>query len=159
MVQGTERRYFYRHRVPIPIRIKTKANGELMPSQSIDLSYGGLGFLWERPLDEGSIIFITVPVKDEVFDLRARVAYSERDDNRGLYHIGATFLDEITAFKARLAEQVLEIMRYRQHMSRTLRREVSEEEAATRWIERYARFFPKASPKEDPPKRAPSRRA
>lgn len=148
MVQGTERRYFYRHRVPIPIRIKTTAKGEMTPSQSIDLSYGGLGFLWEQPLVEGSVIFITIPVKNEVFDLRACVAYSERDETRGLYHIGATFLDEITAFKARLAEQVLEIMRYRQHMTRTLRREVSEEEAATRWIERYAKFFPAASTQE-----------
>jgi hypothetical protein len=53
-----------------------------------------------------------------------------------------TFLDAEVAFLARMVEQVCHIEDYRQSVSRIEGRQLSAEEAATEWIDRYARDFP-----------------
>ena len=51
------------------------------------------------------------------------------------------FQDAASAFQAKLAEEVLEILAYQKKISSRLGYRISEEEAAKRWIKRYAAYF------------------
>ena len=84
---------------------------------------------------------ITIPVKEKTFDIRAKVVYSKEDRRSARYHTGVSFVDFPSAFKAKLAEEVLQILEYRKSMSRELGHEVSEEEAAKKWVGEYAGRF------------------
>ena len=52
------------------------------------------------------------------------------------------FTDFPSAFKARLAEEILRIHEFRNKLSRSIGSELTEEEAAVRWIAEYAKTFP-----------------
>lgn len=139
---GKERRNFFRHPIQVPLRLKPTKNAASSNATSQDLSLGGLNFIWPRKLSRGSLLDITIPVKEKLFELRAKVAYSREDRKTARYFIGVTFVDFPSAFKARLAEEVLEIMEFRKTISRELGHDVSEEEAASQWVRDHAPHFP-----------------
>jgi hypothetical protein len=58
------------------------------------------------------------------------------------YELGVTFLDAEDAFRARMVEQLCHIEDYRRSVMRTQGRELSLDEAATEWIEKFAEDFP-----------------
>ena len=88
------------------------------------------------------LIDITIPVKEKIFDVRAKVIYSKEDKKSARFLTGVSFTDFPSAFKARLAEEVLQILEYRKTISRELGHEVSEEEAASKWVRDFASRFP-----------------
>lgn len=88
-------------------------------------------------------MILTIPVKEKWFDIRARVAYSRILTLDSNYEIGVQFMDTPSAFRARLAEEVIQILEYRKKLSRELGRDVSEEEAARQWVTENASSFPK----------------
>ena len=140
-----ERRKFFRHPIQVPLRLKQTQKNVSTASRSEDLSLGGLNFIWSKKLSRGTLLDITIPVKEKLFELRAKVAYSREDRKSARYYTGVTFVDFPSAFKARLAEEVLEIMEFQKSISRELGHEVSEEEAALRWVREYAPNFPAIS--------------
>jgi hypothetical protein len=81
-------------------------------------------------------------VKDKLFDIKSRVSYTKEDRKSGKFRTGVCFADYSSAFMARLAEQMLEIIQYRKDLSRELGREISEEDAANEWIQKHAASFP-----------------
>ena len=137
-----EKRQFLRHPIQVPIQLQRTDKKEVVRNQTIDLSLGGLCFYWNRTLNEGDLVSLTIPVEDQLFHIKARVAYSRKDPKKGLFRIGLVFENLRSAFRARLAEELLKIMEYREKISRTLGREISEEEAAKKWIAKYAAHFP-----------------
>ena len=141
---GKERRKFFRHPIHAPIKVKLEASeGQSnSPIESLDLSLGGLSFLWPRKLPKGSPILLTLPVKNKVFEIHSRVVWIKEDRKTGKFRVGACFTDCPGAFTARLAEEALEILQYQKTLSRQLGKELSEEEAASRWIKEYASDFP-----------------
>ena len=74
------------------------------------------------------------------------MAYCEKYRDTGLFRTGAAFIDHMSAFHAKLAEETIEILLYRKKISEEAGRDVPEEEAAKEWIKKYAAFFPKANP-------------
>ena len=98
--------------------------------------------MWPKKLSRGALLDITIPVKEKLFELRAKVAYAREDRKTARYFIGVTFLDFPSAFKARLAEEVLEILEFRKSISRDLGHEITEEEAAAQWVREHASRFP-----------------
>ncbi len=142
---GKERRNYFRHPIQVPLRLRPAKNTLSASVISQDLSLGGLNFIWPRKLSRGSLLDITIPVKEKLFELRARVAYSREDRKTARYFTGVTFIDFPSAFKARLAEEVLEIMEFQKTISRELGHEVSEEEAASQWVRDHASHFPAIS--------------
>ena len=111
-------------------------------SESKDVSLGGLSFVWPSRLSKGCLLTLSIPVKEKVFDVRARVAYSRGYKKSNQYNTGVAFLNSPDAFKAKLAEEVLQIIEYQKSISRELGYELSEEEAAKKWISQYAGKFP-----------------
>ena len=139
-----ERRKFFRHPIQVPIRLRLAQKSEGLPSTSCDLSLGGLSFVWPRKLTRGTLLELTIPVKEKLFELRAKVVYSREDRKTARFSTGVSFVDFPSAFKARLAEEVLQILEFRKAISREAGHEVSEEEAASQWVRDHASRFPSA---------------
>ena len=58
-----EKRRFYRHPIQVPIRLDVSRDSRPGQANSVDLSLGGISFLWPRKLNKGSSIEIGIPVK------------------------------------------------------------------------------------------------
>ena len=135
-----DKRRFYRHPVSVPIEYQEKQvrSGR---SASVDISEGGLCFLAERFLAKGSAIHLKIPVGDQMFAIEGQVAYSNRVPTLNRFKTGVAFTNPSSAFRAKLAEQMLQIKLYREKIARELGRHMTEEEAARNWIEKYAKQF------------------
>ena len=139
---GKERRKFFRHPIQVPIRLRVAEKGAAAVIASHDISLGGLNFVWPKKLLKGTLLDITIPVKEKFFDLRGKVVFCREDRKTARYSTGVSFVDFPSAFKARLAEEVLQILEFRKAISRQLGHEVTEEEAASQWVRNYAARFP-----------------
>ena len=141
-IPGKERRQFFRHPINVPIQLRIAAHDRSFASNSSDISLGGLNFSWPQKLSKGTLIDITIPVKAKLFDIKAKVVYSKEDRKTARFQTGVSFTDFPSAFKARLAEEVLEILEFRKSLSRELGYEITEEDAAKKWVSEFAGRFP-----------------
>lgn len=137
------KRKFYRHPIKVPIRLTQIKATVAAPSKSEDISEGGLSFYWPDALPEGAHLELAIPVEKHLFRMEAHVAYSKRDNAMGLYKTGVCFKDPTSAFRAKLAEEIIKIRAYREKMETLRGQAFSEEEAAARWISRNAEAFAK----------------
>ena len=133
-------RNFIRHPVSIPIdfqleELVTKGNEYLR-----NVSYGGLSFSSKQELIVGNVINIKIPLTQPVFQVVGRVSWCRPENNQ--FEVGVEFLDKHDMFRARMVEQVCHIEQYKQKMLKTEGRELSGEEAALEWIQKYASQFP-----------------
>ncbi|MBI3252999.1 MAG: PilZ domain-containing protein [Candidatus Omnitrophica bacterium] len=142
MPKTSEKRKFFRHPIHSPIKLELDSRTDPWVSEAADISLGGLSFLWKRKLSKGNTIRLFIAVKEKIFDVKGRVVYSLEDRKTGKFRNGILFVDPPSAFRARLAEQALEIIEYRRALARETGRDVSEEEAALKWIEQFAAHFP-----------------
>ena len=130
-----EKRRFLRHPIHAPIQLDVERQKNLKAVESSDLSLGGLSFLWAKRLSKGEVLRIGIPVKQKLFEVVGRVVYAKEDRKTGRYRTGVSFVDPSSTFKAKLAEEALEILEFRKKISKELGHSVSEEEAAKQWIE------------------------
>lgn len=135
-----EKRKFFRHPIHVPMQLHLAREKDPVISHAQDISLGGLCFVWNAKLSKGNVLHITIPVKDKMFKVKAKVVYS-RQDKSGVFRTGVCFCDEPSAFRAKLAEEALKILEYRNTLSRR-GQDISEEEAAKLWISEYAERFP-----------------
>lgn len=145
MSQDTEdKRHYFRHSIHFPIRLQpvhSSGGQPLAKTQCTDFSEAGLSFIWTHPLTVGTLLNLSIPVKNRVFKLNAHVAYASTTSKPDLFHIGVSFQDTTSAFKAKIAEELLEIQKYQKNMARDAGHEISEQEAAEKWIEKFAAHF------------------
>lgn len=136
---GSEKRRFYRHPLSFPIQFAEAES----PSRStaIDISEGGICFLAERAIAKGLTVKLKIPVGDQIFTVDGHVAYSAKVANSNRYRTGVAFAGPSHAFRAKLAEEMLQVKIYQKKISQQMGVEISEEEAAMRWIEKYAKAF------------------
>lgn len=137
-----ERRQYFRHPVNVPLQLHVASNERIFTSTSSDISLGGLNFSWPRRLSKGTMIDIKIPVKEKSFDVKAKVAYSKEDKKTARFRTGVSFTDFPSAFKAKLAEELLQILEFKKTLSRALGHDITEEEAAKKWINEFAESFP-----------------
>lgn len=142
-----EKRSFIRHPIHAPMRLHIPTEKEPVSSEALDLSLGGLSFLWRSKLLRGETIGLSILIKEKVFSINACVVFSEEDRKTGKYKTGVCFMDRPSAFKAKIAEEALEIIEYRKSLSKELGRNVSEEEAAKKWVHQFAAKFPEPAGK------------
>lgn len=138
----TEKRHFIRHPFHLPIRVRrTPAAARASETRTFNVSEGGLAFVWSRRLQHGASLLILIPVRTKIFELAASVVYSRKIPRKQAYLTGVCFHDASTAFRAKLAEETLEIIDYQRRICVREGRQVSEEEAAAEWVRRYAASF------------------
>ncbi len=132
-------RRFIRHPSDIPIAYSLDAT----PTHSDrlrDVSHGGLCFTSEAPLETGSNIHIEIGLDKSPFEADGTVAWCRRE--REAYAVGVAFTDNSTQFTVRMVEQICHIEHYRFEVMESEGRELSSEEAAKEWVEKYAADFP-----------------
>lgn len=132
-----------RHPIHSPIKIEMDTRPSPQLSRICDISLGGLSFLWSDPIDKATILRISIPVKEHVFELQGKVVHVEKEGHDDSFRIGIAFVQTTDAFIAKMAEETLEIIEYRKRISRESGFQITEEEAATRWIKKYADTFTK----------------
>ena len=137
-----DKRHYYRHPIRVPLQVEEISSeiNKIQKAQCEDLSEKGLSFFWNHALSEGSLIHLMIPIEKQVFKVEGRVAYS-RKIKMGLFRIGVAFQNARSAFEAKLAEEILKIKEYRKNISINLGTEISEEDAAKKWIEKFAVHF------------------
>jgi len=137
-----DRRSFFRHPVDVPIRIFPQA-AVMEETPLSDLSEGGLAFQTNVFIEVGHVLKINIPYVEPPFEAPCVVRWHRVLDNKGNFEVGVMFLDEETAFRVRMVEQVCHIKDYQEKNS-GLGRELSFEQAATEWMEKYAADFGRA---------------
>jgi len=147
-MQAIEYRHFIRHplRLPLSYEIVDKnlgENREIMRSETINLSMGGLLFPSKHPVEPESNIVINMPFENKVFNIQAYVVRCIHNSDTKLYDIAVSFLKTQEAFKAKMIEQIYLIAGYRDMLSLQTGKEISLEEASREWIKRYSARFKK----------------
>lgn len=136
---GAERR-FIRHTLDVPIEVQHDGVGPTASQRGVNVSSGGLAFLYDICPVVGDIVRVRIPSVDPPFEARTRVVWCRPEDKRFL--VGVEFLDTADAFRARMVEQVCAVEQYRAKVLEEDGRRLSSQEAAAEWIGRYAGRFP-----------------
>jgi Tfp pilus assembly protein PilZ len=144
MVKVKDRRHFIRHPICYPLEVEYAPKKLTEKTRTINVSKGGLLFISKHPMKVGAIIILKMPLRNKVFNIRAKVMHIEidRDDSK-LYDIGIAFYRYTDAFKVKLIEQIYLIDEYRILRSIQLGRDISFNEASGEWIKRYSKRFAK----------------
>ena len=133
-------REFLRHTVDVPLEVETITEGGARLEKGVNVSFGGLAFLSDNCPTRGDIIRLRIPTVEPVFEATARVAWCRREGDS--YLVGVQFMDSSDAFQSRMVQQVCSIENYRKQVQEAEGRELSTQEAAAEWIEKYAGRFP-----------------
>ena len=133
------RREYIRHTVDVPLEVESLDSAHAYVEQGVNVSYGGLAFYTRACPQTGEVIRIRIPTVEPPFEAAARVAWCRREGDE--YLVGVQFTDAGTAFRSRMVQQVCSIENYRRQIREEEGREITAQEAAAEWIDRYAGAF------------------
>lgn len=134
-------RQFIRHPTDIPIEIQCIPDSGYVQRHTQNVSFGGLAFSSDSPIDPETVIGLRIPYLQPVFEsAAARVAWCHKEGSK--FAVGVQFVDSAEAFRVRMVEQICHIESYRRDIEQCEGRQLSAEEAAEEWISRYASSFP-----------------
>jgi hypothetical protein len=106
-----------------------------------NVSLGGLSFQAKQYIEPNCWLHIHIPINDEHFELDGQVRWCERS-SEDHYDVGIKFANRREAFLARMIEQICHIEQYKQDVFVSEGRQLSSDEAASEWIEKFAEEFP-----------------
>ena len=90
----------------------------------------------------GDVIGIEVPSVGPDLEVTGVIDWCSTSDKG--YELGITFANQDALMRIRMLEQLCYIQRYRKHVLSIEGRDLSEQDAALEWIDKYANLFPKA---------------
>ncbi len=135
-----KQRHFIRHPASIPIDVQPIDVDDTDDGVTMmNLSQGGLAFKSHLCLNIGSKLCLKIPSVGHAFLVTGHVAWVEQEAQG--YTIGVVFTDKDEAYLVRMVEQVCHIQSYWQQNKRE-GRNISIDQAASEWIERFASNFP-----------------
>jgi hypothetical protein len=149
---GIERRKFIRHPLSYPIATKVisgpggggpaqgPARGPEMVSRSENIGAGGILFLCERELAEGTGVRIDLQVEHRCFTLDGKVVRSERTEE-GKYGVAVAFDAPSEILKVRMMEQIVRIELFKTRLERRFKANLDFGTVAKEWIRRYSKVF------------------
>lgn len=131
-------RNYIRHPTSIPIHI---SSGDHLDQQVAinNLSAGGLCFFTNIPVKVGSVVDLSIPNMAPDYQGEGVIVWRRNQKPEG-YEVGVRFANDDEFFRVRMVEQVCQIEKYRQHLAE-IGRQLTSEEAAIEWIQRYAADF------------------
>lgn len=134
-------REFIRHPVSVPFQLQ-QLDGELQYGMSTlnNVSIGGVSCLSSDPVEKGKTVKLKIESINPNFEITGKTVWCRvRKDQ---YEIGIEFiLTEDKAFLLRMVEQICYIEDYRNEVLQSEGRDLSSEQAAKEWIEKYASNF------------------
>jgi PilZ domain len=131
-------RTYIRHPTSIPIQVCPSDQDE-SHAQVRNLSAGGLSFMTDKPVKVGAMIEFEIAVTKPDYHGRGVIVW-RREQSPEHYEVGIRFTSDNEYFHARMVEQVCQIEDYRQRLA-LKGRELSSEQAAIEWIEKYSGDF------------------
>lgn len=131
-------RTYIRHPTSIPIQV-CAGGGEESRVRVRNLSAGGLCFITDKPVKVGTLVEFDIPVTKPDYHGRGVIVW-RREQSSKSYEVGVRFTSDDEFFRTRMVEQVCQIEDYRQRVA-LKGRQLSSEEAALEWIERYSASF------------------
>ena len=137
-------RSFIRHPSNIPIDFQLEELVTEGTDYLKNVSEGGLAFRSTVTLEPGTTVRIKIPLVSPVFQAIGKVTWCHPQGN--IYEIGIQFLDEDDRFRARMVEQICHIEQYKQDALEKDGRQLSGEQAAVEWIQKFANHFPCIDP-------------
>jgi hypothetical protein len=145
-MQMVEQRHFIRHPLCFPLSFKVidkkpQKDQDDTPSQTINVSLGGLLFPSKHPVDLESRIAIKMPFENKIFNIKGKVVRCVQNSETKFYDIAVNFVRTQEAFKAKMIEQIYLIAGYRDMLNLQSGKEVSLEEASRKWIKKYSARF------------------
>jgi len=105
-----------------------------------DVSRGGLCFSADCPVRKGTPIHIEIPINNPPYSADGTVAWCRPEGDH--FAVGVQFNEPATQYSVRMVEQVCHIEAYRSMVMEKEGRDLSSEEAASEWINKYAADFP-----------------
>jgi hypothetical protein len=148
MLDNDSREYI-RHPSDIPIQYTLIDKPAHSTKSTHNVSLGGLSFSANEDLKINSWLTITIPVNNDEFEVEAQVRWCRDNTNLSLvtshtdlFDVGVQFSDSLDAFSIRMVEQICHIEHYKKAVLKEQGRELSNDEAATEWIEKFAPEFP-----------------
>jgi hypothetical protein len=133
-------RSYIRHPSDIPIQVTVSdvfdENGQLN-----NVSYGGLAFDAEDPIETGTLLKIHIAVVKPEFEAEGVVTRCSREQDH--YVVGIEFTHQNDVFVARMVEQICHIEHYKREVREREGRHLTGHQAAQEWIAKYAGSFPR----------------
>jgi hypothetical protein len=133
-------RNYIRHPADVPIHLRVQQAGAAGAERIRNIGVGGLCCTSRVGLAQGVLVRVRIPVREPPFESEGMVVWCRRSN--GDFEVGIQFLGQEDAFRARMVEQVCHIEHYRRRVREREGRELSPEQAAREWIEKYAAEFP-----------------
>ena len=134
-------RRFLRHPSDMPVELVQRKHAFLPRQRLNNISLGGVACNSSKGFRKGTAVELRIPLLGEQARYPGVVAWC-RKQQEDSYLVGIAFIDEDTLFRARMVEQVCQIEHYRQTILKTEGRDLTSEEAALEWIQKYAARFP-----------------
>ncbi len=133
-------RSYIRHPTSIPIQVC--AGGDDGARVRVrNLSAGGLCFITDQPVKVGTLVEFEIPVTKPDYHGSGVIVW-RREHSMREYEVGVRFTSDDEYFRTRMVEQVCQIEDYRQRLA-LKGRQLTSEQAALEWIERYSGNFDK----------------
>ena len=165
LYMATVDRQYIRHPSEIPLEY---ALTETPPDYHMDyisnVSEGGLSFHSDHYIAPQKWIHLYIPIDENYFEADAQVRWCKEtgyaaessssthqattnhshchSSHHNQYNIGVSFRDKEQAFSARMVEQICYIEEYKRTVKQKEGRELTSDQAAAEWIEKYASDFP-----------------
>lgn len=134
-------RHFIRHPADIPIEYSITHIGSCRKDCLRNISQGGLCFRTDSAVERGCMVHIVIPVREPEFEVTGTIVWCRKTNNH--FDVGVRFEDADTAFSVRMIEQICHINHYRKEVLEKEGRQLSGAEAATEWVAKFARDFPR----------------
>lgn len=131
-------RHFPRHPTDIPMAAHV-AKESTASNPLLNLSIGGLCCDAENYIAVGTVIDISIPAANPFYQGKGIVTWC-REKGDG-FEIGICFVEGEDRFRARMVEQVCRIQHYKTNVLEQEGRNLSTEDAAREWIDKYAAAF------------------
>lgn len=135
-----DRRRYIRHPSDIPITYMPVHRDAYQENRLRNISIGGLCFRSSSYLEQGLTLLIRIPFVHPEFEGKAVVVWCRRGGKA--YEVGVRFVDNNTSFRIRMVEQVCHVEQYKREVLDVEGRQLSSEEAALEWIQKFAQDFP-----------------
>lgn len=134
-------RQFIRHPVDIPITYRVTHTGSNWKNHIRNISQGGLRFRADTSLEQGCIVHIGIPIRELEFTAVGIIVWCRKINEH--FDVGVRFTDENTEFAVRMIEQICHICHYQRQVLEQEGRQLSREEAAVEWMDKFAQDFPR----------------
>lgn len=131
-------RSYYRHPTDMPIELLLDAQ-QVADETLCNVSSGGLCFRYTSKVEVGNVIRVRIAITAPPFEARCRVTWCQPEG--GTWQVGVVFLEQDDLFRARMIEQICHIQQYRDEIRDKHGRNLSSQEAAVEWIEKFADKF------------------